>query len=272
MQTIEQTLEAAEKAGLKEALLEWVSDTKNHTWDVSLYNDTPAFYDMGLKILQSSIKQKEAESFLNGFWNTAGHPKVPTTGIMEELLSNYGTTKSTLETESYSQINQDIFVINLLNQKKQGLFLDIGAGCPKFINNTYLLERKYQWSGVSIELDYRNKVAWEHSDRDSSNFVYENAFDVDYDKVISNLLNKHNADRIDYLSVDLEPPHLTLEVLYKIITSTKHRFSIITFEHDLWRDGEYILKASRELLKSRGYRLVVDNINNQEDWYVDATY
>ncbi len=274
MNTIEQTLESAEKVGLKAELLEWVENNKE--WDPSLYNDQPAYYDMGLKVLTDSTKQKHAASFSKGYWSTEGHPAVATTeimkGLVEEYITTYNNDKAFLELELYAQIGQDAFVSNLLKQKRQGLFLDIGAGPPKFISNTYLLEKKYGWSGISIELDYRSKIAWDYSDRDSSNFLYESAFDVDYDKVISNLLEKHNATRIDYLSVDLEPPHLTLEALYKVITSTKCRFSIITFEHDVCRDNEHILKASRELLKSHNYQLVVDNINNQEDWYVDITY
>jgi hypothetical protein len=274
MNTIEQTLESAEKAGLRVELLEWVEGNKE--WDPSLYSDQPAYYDMGLKILLDSTKQKQSTSFSKGYWNTEGHPAVTSTGIMkglvEEYINTYNNNKAFLELESYAQVGQDAFVSNLLKQKRQGLFLDIGAGPPKFISNTYLLEKKYEWSGISIELDYRSKIAWEYSDRDSSNFLYENAFDVDYDKVLSSLLEKHNATRMDYLSIDLEPPHLTLEALYKVITSTKCRFSIITFEHDVWRNNEHILKASRELLKSHNYELVVDNINNQEDWYVDITY
>lgn len=273
MNTVEQTLELAEKVGLKAELLQWVEDNKE--WDPSLHKDTPAYYDMGLKILTHTTKQKESDSFSKGYWNTEGHPIKKSTGVMQKLIEEYisNHTNSTLPvTETYAQIGQDAFVLNLLKQKTGGLFLDIGAGPPKFISNTYLLEKKYDWSGISVELDYRSKIAWEYSDRDSSNFLYENAFDVDYDQVLSDLLKKHNADRIDYLSVDLEPPHLTLEALYKVLTSTKHRFSVITFEHDVWRDNVHILKASRELLKSHNYELVVDNINNQEDWYVDITY
>lgn len=273
MNTIEKTLELAEEAGLKDELIQWVEDNKE--WDPSLLEDTPAYYDMGLKIISSATKQKQSDSFSKGYWNTEGHPVETSTGIMRKLVDDYVNNykdDATSTLESYAQIGQDAFVLNLLQYKTNGLFLDIGAGPPKFISNTYLLEKKYNWAGISVELDYRSKIAWEYSDRDCSNFLYENAFDVDYDKKISDLLKKHNADRIDYLSVDLEPPHLTLEALYKVLTSTKHRFSVITFEHDVWRDNMHILKASRELLKSHNYQLVVDNINNQEDWYVDMTY
>jgi hypothetical protein len=230
---------------------------------------------MGFKILTDSETQKKSNSFEQGFWKTSGHSIIKDGGKeMPKLLQSYSemySNKNFLENETYSQIGQDAFVINLLQQKRNGVFLDIGAGPPKFISNTYLLEKKYNWTGVSIELDHRSKVAWENSDR-KSKFLYEDAFEVDYNQLITNLLEENNKDRIDYLSIDLEPPTLTLEALYKVITSTKHRFTIITFEHDTWRGYDYIVKASRELLTSHNYELVVDNINNQEDWYVDKTF
>lgn len=273
MDNIKVIIDKAESLNLKQELLDWVVNNKD--WDPSLYENQENYYEMGLKILTDNDKQKNSESFDKGYWLTKGHNKfkdIPK--IMPELLKNYSQmyeNQSFLDFEMNSQIGQDLFVINLLKQKRNGLFLDIGGGPPKFINNTYMLEKKYNWTGVSIDLDHRNKVAWENSDR-KSKFLYEDAFEIDYDNLITKLLIDNKKDRIDYFSLDLEPPILTLEILFKVITSTKHRFSIITFEHDAWRGYEHILKTSRELLESHDYQLVVDNINNQEDWYIDKTY
>ena len=41
----------------------------------------------------------------------------------------------------------------MLNGKKNGVYVEIGADKPKVINNTYLLESEFDWSGVSFELD-----------------------------------------------------------------------------------------------------------------------
>jgi hypothetical protein len=229
---------------------------------------------MGLKILTDTEGQKFAESFSQGYWKTEGHEVVQQGSTMVALFNEYVTNHNNglkINKTSQAQIGQDLFVLGVLKEKQNGLFVDIGAGPPKFISNTYLLEKDYQWSGFSVDLDHRNKVAWQYSDR-TSKFIYANAFDVDYDAEISSLLKRHQATRVDYLSVDLEPPHLTLEALYKVFTNTKHRFSIITFEHDVWRDNQHILRASRELLSSHGYKLVVENINNQEDWWIDITF
>ena len=52
----------------------------------------------------------------------------------------------------YSQIGQDRLVLKYLKNKKNGTFVDIGCGFPKYINNTYLLETEFDWNGVSVDL------------------------------------------------------------------------------------------------------------------------
>lgn len=273
MDKIQKILNEAESLGLKDQLLSWTRNNKD--WDPSLQNDLERYYFLGLKILIDLKNKKHIEDFNDGYWKTKGHINDKTeTGRILELLNSYSLmhqNNSFPETNAYSQIGQDLFVINFLKQKRNGLFLDIGGGPPMFINNTYLLEKKYDWDGISIDLDHRNKVAWENSDR-ISKFMYENAFEVDYNALIEQLLLTRDEKRIDYLSLDLEPPNLTLEALYKIITSTKRRFTIITFEHDGWRGYDHVVKTSREFLESHNYQLIVENINNQEDWYIDKTY
>ena len=44
---------------------------------------------------------------------------------------------------SYSQLKQDINVVNFFNNKSDLFFLDIGANDGKTMSNTYLLETKY---------------------------------------------------------------------------------------------------------------------------------
>jgi hypothetical protein len=176
--------------------------------------------------------------------------------------------------KTYSQIGQDLFVKRILQEKTNGLFLDIGGAWPIYLNNTYLLEKDYNWTGASIELESVYEPQWIESGRKSKFFV-QDALTADYDKIILDLLTESNKDRIDYLSVDLEPPIITLQALKKV-PLTKFRFSVITFEHDMYRqdpghnEGQlYTMKESRNLLYNNGYRLVFANM--QEDWWVDST-
>jgi FkbM family methyltransferase len=46
---------------------------------------------------------------------------------------------------------QDVFIANLFNNKKNGVFFDIGANDGVTINNSYYFENKLGWTGVAIE-------------------------------------------------------------------------------------------------------------------------
>lgn len=175
---------------------------------------------------------------------------------------------------TYSQIGQDLFVKRLLQEKTNGLFLDIGAAWPTNINNTYLFEKHYNWTGLSIEFDEQYERLWMQSDR-TSKFICNDALKVDYITELGKLLADNGADRIDYLSVDIEPPILTLKALLNI-PFDKFKFSVITFEHDSYRDDnghtfdkQYTMRESREFLTHHGYKLVFANM--QEDWWIDPT-
>ena len=48
----------------------------------------------------------------------------------------------------YGQAEQDKFVLNMLNNKENGYFLEIGSNDPIHINNTYILEKDYNWKGI----------------------------------------------------------------------------------------------------------------------------
>lgn len=51
----------------------------------------------------------------------------------------------------YSQYGQDKFVANLLNHKKCGYFVDIGANDGVTFSNSLYFEKKLGWSGLAIE-------------------------------------------------------------------------------------------------------------------------
>lgn len=53
--------------------------------------------------------------------------------------------------QMYSQLGQDLLVIDILNGKRGGYFLDTGASDGVSSNNTLLLERYYDWTGLCIE-------------------------------------------------------------------------------------------------------------------------
>lgn len=52
---------------------------------------------------------------------------------------------------SYSQWGQDIWVVEELQHKKGGYFVEAGAGDGVRLSNTYILETLLDWSGICIE-------------------------------------------------------------------------------------------------------------------------
>lgn len=170
---------------------------------------------------------------------------------------------------NYSQSMQDIFVLSILNGKRNGFYVEIGSDKPRVINNTYLLESQYDWTGVSFEID-SDKVNYFNSIRrnkcicaDATKFDYKNLFDeMGYLK------------QIDYLQLDCDPPQITLECL-KQLPLDEYRFSVITFETDLYAGGVDVQKEQYEILINLGYQRVAKNVNNEnnpyEDWWIDPT-
>ena len=167
---------------------------------------------------------------------------------------------------SYSQALQDIFVLEALNYKSEGTFLEIGANHPIEISNTYVLETQFNWKGIMVEHDPQYLELYKLH-RPKSEYVIGDAVTVDYNKV----LEKYPYD-IDYLQIDLEVDNMsTLNTLLNLNDSAMktHRFAVITFEHDHYR-GDYFRTRdlSRIILQDLGYVLLFPDVLNFEDWYV----
>lgn len=168
---------------------------------------------------------------------------------------------------NHSQAFQDMFVLTMLNGKKNGIYVEIGGSDPIDINNTYILEKDFNWSGISVEID--EEVVNQYNLIRSNKCICADATTLDYSKVFSeNNLPKH----IDYLQVDIEPSWQTLKSL-KQIDLDSYRFSVITFETDAYHGDQSVINESRKILSSYGYQLVASNVKNMgnpfEDWYVD---
>jgi hypothetical protein len=169
---------------------------------------------------------------------------------------------------NYSQIYQDMFILSALNGKKNGTFLEIGGAEPFKGNNTALLERDFNWSGVSIEYD--EKFIENYRKHRKAKLLHDNALTIDYDKLLS---ENFEGNTIDYLQLDIEPARNTYECMLKI-PFDKYKFAVITYEHDYYVDvTRSYRKKSRKFLKSKGYKLVVNDLSpdgksNFEDWWV----
>lgn len=170
---------------------------------------------------------------------------------------------------NYSQAFQDIFALSILNGKRNGTYVEIGGDHAVIISNTYLLETEFDWTGVSFELD-QSKVDG-YNELRKNKCICTDATTFDYKKLFE---EKNLPKQIDYLQVDIEPAWQTLNAL-KALPLDEYRFSVITYENDVYKDGPDAGEEAMEILLSKGYQLVVRNVANQnnpyEDWYVDPT-
>lgn len=167
--------------------------------------------------------------------------------------------------QNFSEAYQDMFVLTMLDGKKEGTYLEIGSADPFKSNNTALLETVFNWKGVSVE--YLEQEASKFNENRRNKCIQADARDLDYAEIL-----KDYGQDIDYLQLDCDPPEVTYQILEKIPFDL-HRFAVITYEHDAYQGGtEYRIK-SREFLSKAGYILVVGDIapdKNRafEDWWV----
>lgn len=175
------------------------------------------------------------------------------------------------------QAEQDKFVLNVLKEKRNGFFVEIGSGHPEEINNSYVLEKNYGWNGIMIDINAPFLPLYV-AQRPGSVHVINDATLIDY----AGLFRTNNVPgNIDYLQIDLEVENsstiVVLEKLNREVFDT-HTCAVITFEHDIWRGDHFNTRMrSREILANRGYVRVFSDIHNvstdwtYEDWYVHPT-
>ena len=184
-----------------------------------------------------------------------------------------------LEFYPSSEAGQDLFVYRILNNKKNGTYLDIGCGeaTERFNgcsagNNTNELSR-HGWTGIGIDINPAFSYTWtvirQHP------FLVTDVTTVDWNFLIKehSLLQNH----IDYLSFDVDD---ATTFAMRNFPFDKIRFSVITIEHDSYRVGNEVKKEMREILSKAGYQLLCSDVQViqqgtrflvYEDWWIDIT-
>ena len=197
---------------------------------------------------------------------------------------------------SKSQIGQDIFTISLLNGKKNGYFIEFGATDGIGLSNTYMLEKKFSWSGIlaepgknwhnklianrSCKIDFRcisdisgKQIVFYESDspelstisglekNDSNIRKLKDSYSVETVS-LNDLLSHHNAPKvIDFLSIDTEGSELSILENFNF---ENYKFAIIVCEHNFMQSRERIF----DLLTSNGYKRVWHEFTQFDDWYI----
>ncbi len=229
-------------------------------WWIGLYDESLHLFRQLKKNANMQFTHVQAvNSNLKNLGGTVWHEPIIYYNSMHERLKIKFPGSVNIQ-RNYSQCYQDMFVLTMLDGKKDGIFFEIGCGDPFFGNNTALLE-EWGWKGTSIDID---PVVTEKFHKERKSFVITgDATKLDYDKLI--------ICNYDYLQIDCDPALNSLQVLLKI-PFDKRKFAIITFEHDAYC-SEGILERSRSYLRSFGYILIAGNIApdkycNFEDWWI----
>ena len=200
--------------------------------------------------------------------------------------------------EPKAQLDQDLFVLFELGEKRDGYFVEFGACDGVTLSNSLLLEREYGWTGVvsepnprwhsalkanrKCEIDLRCVMAKSGATEPfRATAVAElggavrtlaidgNTPDRDMHVVIdvptislNDLLREHRAPRtIDLLSVDTEGSEM--EIL-SAFDWDAYDVRIVTVEHNFTPARDQL----RALLESKGFEIKFESKSSQDHWAV----
>ena len=170
----------------------------------------------------------------------------------------------------FSQSGQDQFAYNISGSN--GTYLEIGAHDPIINSNTFNLEVKCNWSGISVEYDKTFQKSWGDNKLRKNNVIWDDAFNINYSSLIK---QRELPNRLNYLSCDIEPAENTFNILKKVISS-KLNFDFISFEHDKYSIGNKYEDLCIEYLKDYNYKVAVKDVYSRnkiykiyETWFVN---
>jgi FkbM family methyltransferase len=150
---------------------------------------------------------------------------------LQELATRYGSARN-------SRYGEEWIVRDFFQDRRGGVFVDVGANHYRRDSNTYYLETELGWSGLAIEpqtrfaADYRAHRALttfvplfvsDVSDREATLYVTSNDLVASFDKglaeaesnspahpvstrtaTLDDILDRHRIEEIDFLSIDVE--------------------------------------------------------------------
>lgn len=187
---------------------------------------------------------------------------------------------------SYSQKNQDIKILKLLNFKQNGYFLDIGCAHFKDISNTYALEKDFGWTGLCVDPRKGLKPEFERkrkcSFKETAIYTHTGKIMFRDTGVLSGVADDTVTDEckrpatfyevscttledlflefnvpttIDYMSLDVEGAEL---LILETFPFSKHTLLTISVEHNSHKGPKQKQKAQKilKLMSDNNFELV----------------
>jgi len=206
--------------------------------------------------------------------------------------------------KSHSQLFQDLFVLYVLGNQRNGFFCDFGATNGVHLSNSFSLEKHFDWTGIcaepargwhealrrsrpkaSIETDcvwtttgetlVFNEVqtkelstiaAFSTGDGHARKRTPRRSNNYEVSSIsLNDMLDKYHAPSdFDYLSIDTEGSELPI---LESLDYSRYLPKLITVEHNFTSNREAIFR----LLSGEGYRRVFQDFSDFDDWYVSES-
>lgn len=200
-----------------------------------------------------------------------------------------------------SQYGQDKYISSLVNNKRDGYFVELGACDGVMFSNSHYFEKSLGWNGVLIEpnpyfyedlkknrkCNISNKLCDGEAGKEIDFLIAGPISGVLNDKsgywVKQNLNNQkiklttttlsdvldefHSPYKIDFLSLDVEGSEYNI---LKTFPFDKYTFHFMCIEHNECYDGSENKNNIRELLISKGYTLIKES--NIDDFYENKNF
>jgi len=203
-------------------------------------------------------------------------------------------------TAPISQLGQDLWVLQVLNKKRGGFFVDIGAGDGVEISNSLRLERDFGWNGIAIEPSrqfealQRNRKCcclkecvgeteeevvfledYLHGEHNhfSGMVKYADCHPQKGTEVhmtsrpLASLLRAQDVPNgvIDFLSLDTEGSELAI---LRAFPFSDYTIKAIAVEHNFVEPRR---TEMRTLLESNGFKHIALSVSQWDDWYLHKT-
>lgn len=218
-------------------------------------------------------------------------------GFMSFVLSQ--------NSQSRAQVFQDLWVLWMTKIKTGGFFVEFGATNGIDLSNTFLLEKRFGWSGILAEpFPYwhgqlsKNRSAaichqtvWRTSGETMSFVASEAApeyaglevhaaedghsaermvgakkFEVTTISLLDLLIKYGAPKKIDYLSIDTEGTELEILSAFDF---DRFDIALITVEHN---GNESKRNGLHSLLKEKGFERMFESFSLWDDWYVNPAH
>ena len=194
---------------------------------------------------------------------------------------------------TFSQAGQELWVREILDNKQNGFFVEVGAYDGVQLSNTFFLEKELNWNGICIEANSeyfsklettRNSININKAVMDYKGFCkFEDMHTykttnpgpntVECDTLHSILLENNCPKDIDYMSLDIEGHEL---VALESLDFNMWNITLFTIEHNLYLGDATLKNSVYEFMVSKGYERTVENVfvpnhGPVEDWYQKKT-